>query len=159
MKNPGTGTFGMPFPCRDDRVNTGGRVYGIDTWLVHKFLQAIGNPPLRVVLWDGSEIVDHPSTPAVGMVIRDRAALWRLFTNPLLHFGDDYCAGRIEIEGGLVPFMETVYRATGANTQIPAHFRSSAYRRNQPKLNSLAGSRQNIHHHYDIGNDVLPALA
>jgi cyclopropane-fatty-acyl-phospholipid synthase len=133
-------------------VNAGGRVYGIDIWLAHKFLRAIGEPPLRLVLWDGAEIVHASSTPAVGMVIRDRAALWRLLTNPPLHFGDDYCAGRIEIEGGLVPFMETVYRSMA---QTPRYRRTSdphAYRRNQPKLNSLSGSRQNIHHHYDIGN-------
>jgi len=86
------------------------------------------------------------------MVIRDRAALWRLFTNPLLHFGDDYSAGLIEIEGGLVPFMEVVYRAL---PNAPGYRRISdpaAYRRYQPKLNSLSESRQNIHHHYDIGN-------
>jgi len=153
MKNPRTGALGMPFPCRDNRVNTGGRVYGIDTWLAHKFLRAIGSPPLRVVLWDGSEVVDHPSTPAVGMVFRDRGALWRVLTNPLLHFGDDYCSGRIEVEGGLVPFMETVYRSMA---QTPRYRRipdPAAYRRNQPKLNSLTGSQQNIHHHYDIGNE------
>jgi len=28
----------------------------------------------------------------------------------------------------------------------------AAYRRNQPRRNSLSESRQNIHHHYDIGN-------
>src|SRR6266542_6572020 len=100
MKNPGSGTFRMPFPCRNEKINAGGRVYGIDTWLVHKFLRAIGEPQLRVVLWDGAEIVNPSSPPSVGMVIRDRPALWRLFTNPLLHFGDDYSAGRIEIEGG-----------------------------------------------------------
>ena len=153
MRNPRPGTFRMPFPCRNDNVKTSGRVYGIDTWLVHKFLRAIGDPPLRVVLWDGAEIVNPSPTPSVGMVIRDRAALWRLFTNPILHFGDDYSAGRIEIEGGLAPFMETVYRSMA---QTPRYRRVSdpaAYRRNQPKLNSLSGSRQNIHHHYDIGND------
>jgi cyclopropane-fatty-acyl-phospholipid synthase len=49
--------------------------------------------------------------------------------------------------------METVYRSMA---QTPRYRRISdpaAYRRNQPKLNSLSGSRQNIHHHYDIGND------
>ena len=153
MKNARSDTFRMPFQCRDANAYASGRVCGIDTWLVHKFLQAIGNPLLRVVLWDGTEIVSPSSTPPVGMIIRDRAALWRLFTNPLLHFGDDYSAGRIEIEGGLVPYMETVYRAL---PNAPGYRRISdpaAYRRNQPKLNSLSGSRQNIHHHYDIGND------
>ena len=152
MKNSRSGALGMPFPCRDDRVNTGGMVYGIDVWLAHKFLRAIGDPPLRVVLWDGAEIVHPSSTPAVGMVIRDRATLWRLLINPPLHFGDDYCAGRIEIEGGLVPFMETVYRSMEQTTRYRRISDPAAYRRNQPNLNSLSGSLQNIHHHYDIGN-------
>jgi cyclopropane-fatty-acyl-phospholipid synthase len=152
MKYPRTGTLGESFTHGYCREKSDGRVYGVDAWLVKRFLQAIGNPPLRVVLWDGKEISRPPSSPAVGMVIRDHASLWRLFTNPVLHFGDDYSAGRIEIEGGLVPFMETVYRSM-ANT--PGYRRISdpaAYRRNQPRLNSLLGSRQNIHHHYDIGN-------
>ena len=111
MKDPRTSTFGVPFPHGYGKEHAAGRVYGIDIWLARKFLQAIGKPPLRVVLWDGKEIARSASTSAVGMVIHDRASLRRLFTNPLLHFGDDYCAGRIEIEGGLVAFMETVYRA------------------------------------------------
>ncbi len=152
MKVPKSGEWLVPLTCRSGKANTGGRVYGIDTWLTRKFLQTIGAPPLRVTLWDGTELATPGSPPVVGMVIRDRGALWRLLTNPLLHFGDDYSAGRVEIEGGLVRFMETVYRAMD---QIPKFRRTSdpaAYRHHQPKLNSLAGARQNIHHHYDVGN-------
>jgi len=87
------------------------------------------------------------------MVIRNRATLWRLLTNPLLHFGDDYSNGRIEIEGGLVPFMETVYRAMARTPRFRSVPDPVAYRRNQPRLNSLLGSQQNIHHHYDVGNE------
>jgi cyclopropane-fatty-acyl-phospholipid synthase len=151
MKYARTGIFGGPFPNGYGREQADGRVYGIDAWLVRKFLQAIGDPPLRVVLWDGKEAAS-PSNPAACMVIRDRASLWRLFTYPTLHFGDDYSAGRIEIEGCLVRFLETVYRSMA---QTPRYRHSSdptAYRRDQPRLNSLSGSRQNIHHHYDIGN-------
>jgi cyclopropane-fatty-acyl-phospholipid synthase len=125
----------------------------VDLWLARRFLQYIGAPDLRVVLWDGQEIVPPGSTPAVGMVIRDRAALWRLLTNPRLHFGDDYCAGRIEVEGGLVAFLETVYRAMARSPRFRRGSDPDAYRRHQPMLNSLSGSRQNIQHHYDIGND------
>ena len=153
MKVPKANTFAFPFTCRSETANTGYRVYGLDTWLTRKFLHAIGDPALRVVLWDGKEIAPPGSTPTVGMVIRNRATLWRLLTNPLLHFGDDYSAGRIEIEGGLVAFMETVYQAMAHTPRFRRIPDPAAYRRNQPKLNSLSGSHQNIHHHYDIGND------
>lgn len=153
MNIPKTSTFVVPFQRIVGRADRSGRVYGIDRWLAHTFLRAIGDPALRVTLWDGKKI-EEPATPSVvGMVIQDRITLWRLLTNPLLYFGDDYSAGRIEIEGGLVPFLETIYQTMA---QLPKFQKTSdpiAYRRNQPRLNSLSGSRRNIHYHYDIGND------
>lgn len=127
--------------------------FGMDVWLARKFLQAIGSPALRIVLWNGWEVVSGNTSPSVTMVLRNRSALWRLLTNPLLHFGDDYSAGLIEVEGGLVAFLETVYRTMAASRKYQKTPDPCAYRRNQPKLNSLSGSQQNIHHHYDIGND------
>lgn len=108
---------------------------------------------MRVVLWNEEEVTPPNSIPAVGMRIRSRSTLWRLLTNPLLHFGDDYCAGRIEIEGGLVLFLETVYRSMASTSHFRRRSDPLAYRRNQPNLNSPAESQKNIHHHYDIGNE------
>jgi cyclopropane-fatty-acyl-phospholipid synthase len=144
-------SYGMLFPHRYGNEQTGSKASGIDLRLAAAFLKAIGRPPLRLVLWDGKEIAS-PSPTEVTMVIHDRSSLWRLFTNPLLHFGDDYCSGRIEIEGGLVAFLETVYRSMARTPRFRQRSDPTAYRRNQPRLNSLSGSRQNIHHHYDIGN-------
>lgn len=127
--------------------------FGMDVWLARKFLQAIGSPALRIVLWNGWEVVSENTSPSVTMVLRNRSALWRLLTNPLLHFGDDYSAGLIEVEGGLVAFLETVYRTMATSRKYQRTPDPCAYRRNQPKLNSLSGSQHNIHHHYDIGND------
>jgi len=150
MKFPKATTFVAPSSCMNDSSS---RVYTVDTWLARQFLEAIGSPPLRLALWDDSDLVPPASAPAVGMVIRDRGALWRLLTKPLLHFGDDYSAGRIEIEGGLVPFLETVYRSMAQTTKFRRVPDPAAYRRHQPNRNSPAESRRNIHHHYDIGND------
>jgi cyclopropane-fatty-acyl-phospholipid synthase len=152
MKGPRARSFGASLSHGYCSEQAGGRVYGFDAWLVRRLLHAIGEPPLRVVLWDGKEIASPAASPAVGMVIRNRRALWRLFTNPVLHFGDDYSAGRIEIEGGLVTFMETVYRSMASTPRSRRISDSAAYRRNQPRLNSFSGSKRNIHHHYDIGN-------
>lgn len=152
MKDPWANTFTLPIIGRNSATNSSRRVYGIDRWLVRKFMHAIGEPALRIILWDGMEISPPDTTPAVGMEILDRASLWRLLINPLLHFGDDYCAGRIEIKGELVTFMETVYRSMARTPRFRCSPDPLAYRRHQPNLNSLSGSRNNIHHHYDIGN-------
>lgn len=152
MKYPWADTFDLPIPDENCKTHIGGKVYGVDRWLVHQFLNAIGKPPMRVVLWNGEVIAPSDAPIAVGMEIRDRTALWRLLVNPLLHFGDDYCAGRIEIQGGVTQFMETVYRAMAGTSRFKSRPDPLAYRRNQPRLNSLTGSRRNIHHHYDIGN-------
>ncbi len=152
MDTDTTGTVSFPLTGRNGRT-FGGGVSAVDNWLARAFLRAIGNPALRVVLWDGTQITADGSSPAVGMVIHDRGALWRLLTNPLLNFGDDYSAGRIEVEGGLVRFMETVYRGMRSTPRYRRVSDPAAYRRNQPNLNSPLESRRNIHHHYDIGND------
>ncbi len=53
----------------------------------------------------------------------------------------------------MVPCIESVYRAMEETPRFRRRSLPDAYRRNQPRLNSLDGSRDNIHHHYDIGND------
>lgn len=152
MDFPKRNTCVAPSPALSGTTSGHAQVYPLDRWLARKFLAALGDPPLRLTLWDGT-IIGAAASPAVGLVIRERMALWRLLVNPLLHFGDDYSAGRIEVEGGLVAGIETVYRAMEQTPRFRRNSRADAYRRHQPRLNSLGDSRHNIHHHYDIGND------
>ncbi len=153
MRDSRAKALSTPFPFRDGKTRADGRVYDIDKWLMRKILQAIGDPLIRVVLWDGKEIINPNVTPSVGMVIHDRVTLWRLLTNPFLNFGDYYCAGRIDIEGDLVTFTEAVYRALAKLHNPWGRCKPSVFRRNHSDKNSLSRSRQNIHYHYDIGND------
>ena len=153
MKTNKANTLDVSFPIRGGKASADSKVHGIDKWLTHKFLQVIGDPPLRVVLWDGNAVTNSDATTSVGMVIRDRLTLWRLLINPRLYFGDDYSTGRIDIEGGMVAFMETIYRAMAQSDKARFISNPRAYRKNQPGRNSLSGSRRNIHYHYDIGND------
>ena len=128
-----------------------GRVLEMDRWLLRTLLQGVGSPAIGAVLWDGREAAGGRTAP-FRMVIRNRAALLRLIANPLLNFGDDYSAGNIEVEGGLIPFLEEVYRAMARPGEVRR--RSGRVSRwGRAMSNSLTGSRQNIQHHYDIGND------
>lgn len=136
----------------DASVGKAGSVSAIDRWLMHSFINAVGNPDIGVKLWGGKKAVVK-GTSSTGMVIHDRYALCRLLTNPLLHFGDDYSSGRIDIEGDLPQFLQTVYQAMAKKPKFRRTSDPYAHRRNQPNHNSIADARRNIHHHYDLGND------
>lgn len=132
----------------------GGRVYRLETWLVRRVLQAMGGPPIRVVLWNGREIRTSDTPPVARLFIRDRRTLLKLILNPDLHFGDAYVDGRIEVEGSLLQFLEAFYRAKSAAGKSAGLFRAALSRwLNRQRCRSIAGARKNIHHHYDVGND------
>jgi cyclopropane-fatty-acyl-phospholipid synthase len=122
---------------------------GLLRWL----LRTVGNPPVRFVLWNGEEIgISHEPTVA-HVHIRDPGALRRLALHPELYFGEDYTAARLEVEGYFVEFLETIYRAIGRAPK-PGLFRRALHTwLNRPSQNTLDASRENIHHHYDLGND------
>jgi len=122
---------------------------GLLRWL----LRAVGNPPVRFVLWNGEEIgISHEPTVA-HVHIRDPGALRRLALHPELYFGEDYTSARLEVEGYFVEFLETMYRAI-AGAPRPGLFRRVLHAwLNRPHRNTLDASRENVHHHYDLGNN------
>lgn len=128
--------------------------WSIESRLLRTLINLFGEPSIRVKLWDGTVCYQPQQEEAAAtLLIRDRKTLWRLFTNPNLHFGDDYSAGMIEVEGDLVEALEAIFRARGRNARSNALeqlLRKNLARR---RGNSLKGSRKNIHHHYDLGND------
>ena len=131
----------------------GKRVLGPERWLVGKLLDAVGNPPVAVTLWDGQTLDPAPGEPVARVHIRDRGALYRLLRHPDLHFGDDYAAGRIEVEGDLVDFLTTMDRTRQARNGYGGGRPGLTARLHKARRNTLEGSRANIHHHYDLGND------
>lgn len=124
----------------------------VERGLLRWLLRVLGTPPIRFVLWDGTEIGESTSKPVGRVWIRERSALWRLLRNPNLHFGDDYSTGRIEVEGNLVEILDLLYRSV---PRVANDFfqRRVLHAARPARANSLSGSRSNIHHHYDIGND------
>ncbi|MGB8327239.1 MAG: cyclopropane-fatty-acyl-phospholipid synthase family protein [Steroidobacteraceae bacterium] len=120
--------------------------------LLQRLLRWAGNPPLELALASG-ELARGPGTEMVARVtLRDRATLLGVLADPLVRFGDAYSEGQLEISGDLVGLMELAYRAAadGAADSIASR---ALTRLRRPRKNSLAGSRENIHRHYDIGND------
>ena len=127
-------------------------VLGLDRWLVNKMLAYTGNPPVSICLWDGRE-VNACQEAVAKLTIHDRAALLKLVVDPELHFGDLYSSGRLEASGDLVKFLEAVYSSLRQTDGAGLIRRFVIWGGHRRIANSLSKARDNIYHHYDIGND------
>jgi cyclopropane-fatty-acyl-phospholipid synthase len=125
----------------------------VEQRLLRALAQRLGRPSLDLRLWDGRELSLGAGSPVARLWIRDRGALYRLWVDAETSFGDLYASGRLEVEGDLALALETVYRALAearASTSVDAVFSHATGPR---RVNTVARSRSNVHHHYDIGND------
>jgi len=119
--------------------------------MLARLLRTFGDPPVELVLWNGERIRPARKTPVASVRLADRAVAFALLRNPQLAFGDLFSEGRIDIEGDLVQLLEAVYRGS-AGTEKGSRLRTISRLLHRPRTNTLGGSRDNIHHHYDIGN-------
>lgn len=142
---------GIKLAERSSDENSSSSVTALDRWLVRQLLAGVGNPPIQISLWTG-ECIGGDSVARERLHFRDREAMIQLALNPELHFGDMYSEGRITVEGDLIDFLETTYRRLDATPPGPLR-RLTTHLSNRPHSNDMSGSRDNIHHHYDIGND------
>jgi cyclopropane-fatty-acyl-phospholipid synthase len=124
----------------------------MDRWLVRKMMAVVGNPPVRISLWDGNEVTPECEHPLAELVYSDRAALLRTIINPELYWGDLYCTGRVTFEGNLTRFLEVIYRGIRSLGKPGPVRRMIVWLGHRRIFNTQDRARENIHHHYDIGN-------
>ena len=124
-----------------------------DRTMVRWILKSAGNPKVSVRLWSGDEVQFSGGDPVACMEVRDRRALFELMRSPSVGFGDCYSEGRIEIDGDMKAFIVEVTRAkrrAGRRSYYGPKLRSMIH---AARANTMALSRHNVHHHYDLGND------
>ncbi len=119
--------------------------------LLARLLEYLGNPPLEFVLWTGERIAPAGATIVARLRVSSRSTLLGILADHQVRFPDAYSEGRLEIEGDLVQLLETIYRS-GRDAPQPSGLRRLVQGLRRPHINTLYGSRENIHHHYDISN-------
>src|SRR5512139_3415038 len=124
------------------------------SWLTRRLLAAAGDPPVALRLWMG-RVVTTASEPVVATFAIDApSTLLRFVLDPQLQFGQLYAEGRMRlVQGDLVAALTMIFRlgrGGGGAEPLPARL-AALLRRARP--NTPAGSRRNVHAHYDIGND------
>jgi cyclopropane-fatty-acyl-phospholipid synthase len=117
----------------------------LDQWLLARIQKPIAAAPIRFVLWDGYEVPSRTGPPVATVVVRNRRALVGWLWDPELNFGEAYMCGAVEVHGDLLAMLEAVYRALGPSKRRPWWLWQQA--------NTVEAARENVHHHYDLGND------
>ncbi|MBW7471299.1 cyclopropane-fatty-acyl-phospholipid synthase family protein [Marinobacter sp. M216] len=136
-----------------EETQTDRQPHHYERWLVAKLMRMAGSPPLRFRLWNGDVIEPEGQEARFVLRLTDPKALYTLVANPNLAFGDLYSAGRLEVEGELPDLMETLYRSVHAARQKWPRWLDALWRNHNPRSTGISEARENIHHHYDLGNE------
>jgi cyclopropane-fatty-acyl-phospholipid synthase len=121
----------------------------LDAALLEALGRRLGPVPLRLRLWQGTQLALGPPPLVATVSFADRATLSRVLWNPELWFGEAYASGRVEVHGDLVGALEATFRAAaGRGGGLWPRLRRLGSRRNTARR-----SRRNVHEHYDLGND------
>lgn len=130
-----------------------GRVWPLDRWFVKRALAVMENPPIEIQLWNGERVYSGTEPPQVTARISSRRALFKVLINPERYFGDYYVSKQVEVvEGDVLDLLFCLYKHAphGRWREKPGRFsrRSTV----KSRRNTLKAAKQNIHHHYDVGN-------
>src|SRR5579864_2211604 len=125
-----------------------------EKWLLERILRATGPAPIRIAFINGQGVSPPGVSSIATVLIRDLRTLLGMIADPEVGFGEGYAEGRIEVYGELVRLLEEVYQFSSSNrTANTWYSRLASNCMELWQSNTLRGSRDNIHRHYDVGND------
>ncbi len=139
---------------RSSRARANAKPRSFEGRLLQRVLAVFGNPRIAIDLWNGERVYVAHEPPLVSFKVADRTTLMRLCRDADMNFGEAYCDGAIDVDGDLGVLLEELYRSVARPAErnaitLARRFAHALHRR---PANTVHGSRDNIHHHYDIGN-------
>ena len=141
-----------PFDSENLPRTDRGASLALERRLLTGMLVRLGLKEVAFVLWDGRRIALSGAAVRHALLLRDRGALWSILVFPEYYFPEMYARGRIRIEGHLVPLLERI-KAARRDLDPGSLRRRLACALFRPSAGSPRRARENIYHHYDLGND------
>ena len=139
---------------RVDQVRPGITSAWAEKWLLPLIFRSVGPVPVRLVLGNGAGVSPHGVTPRFTLRLRDLRTVLDIILDPEVGFGDAWMQGRAEVIGDLPACLDVVYESmAGAGRGTGWISRLISAQIDAWQANTLSGSRENIHAHYDLGND------
>jgi cyclopropane-fatty-acyl-phospholipid synthase len=122
---------------------------------LHKLFERVRDGSFTVTYKNG--LTEHygDGEPQFMIRVNDQNILDLLEGDLLMSFGEAYMDGRLDVEGDLADLMSLAFRSgLAAASQMDPGFAGTALRAVR-KLRSLKREKENIEHHYDLGNDFF----
>ncbi|MCH8499464.1 MAG: cyclopropane-fatty-acyl-phospholipid synthase family protein [Marinobacter sp.] len=142
----------LSIPLEDQPTERG--PYSHERWIIGKVLRMAGSPPVAFELWNGERVLPDEHTESQFTIrLTDHKALYQLTANPNLAFGDLYSAGRLHVDGDLPDLLTTLYRSVHQARKAWPRWLEALWRNHAPRPTGLDDAKENIHHHYDLGNE------
>ena len=124
---------------------------------LHKLLTQLSladpDTPFVARYWTGESETYGEGVPAFILHLRSAEAVRRILRDSSLGFAEAYMAGNVEVEGNLQALLKfvsaPVHDAFHLSFKEMAGLLMSAYL----TRNTIAGAKQNVARHYDLGND------
>jgi cyclopropane-fatty-acyl-phospholipid synthase len=116
-------------------------------------LREAGDPPVRIVLPDGTAVQTADGEARFTLRIMKWRALAAMAADPETGFAEQYAAGAAEVQGALEEFCDTIYShwprsgSSGVAARLLAWYLDWTQRRSQ------RAAKKNIRRHYDLGNE------
>jgi cyclopropane-fatty-acyl-phospholipid synthase len=109
--------------------------------------------PFRVRMWDGTEHQYGTGREEFLLCINSAEALSDVLTRGSLGFGEAYMRGDVDVEGDLQSLVRFAFRPTVQELHLGARDKGRLLAHVVKHRNTQRRSRENVQHHYDLGND------
>ncbi|MDD3168440.1 MAG: cyclopropane-fatty-acyl-phospholipid synthase [Eubacteriales bacterium] len=122
---------------------------GIDKVFYETLFQKLFSDTCTVRFWDGEEKKFGEGESRFKLIMNAPIPKADIIADPSLAFGEAYMHKLLEIEGNVQEVIESLYHNRGSFLR-----QGHLYHKALKKIsNNIKKSRENIEHHYDIGND------
>ncbi len=105
-----------------------------------------------VVFWDGEEVNYGSETPAFKIIFHREPNLSDVKKDLILTLGEAYMDGTIDFEGSLDDVIATMFKNNGNEAKVDFHLNELKQQLNEVDEEIES---ENIHKHYDLGNDFF----
>lgn len=112
-----------------------------------------GYPRIAIRLWNGTEYYFGNGKPVGAVEFRTRRALLEVLVSLRVGFGEGYSLGQIDIHGNILDILGEFASAFARRGNRSYYLGKAQSFLRAIRGNSMTRSRDNVHHHYDLGND------